>query len=60
MNRVSVMDEIKKFLAFCNISFEGNQLIQTLETLGVKTVEDLQDVREQDLIESGIYVYYNK
>ena len=50
------MDEIKKFLAFSNISFEGNQLIQTLKTLGVKTVEDLQDVMEQDLIESGSYV----
>ena len=47
------MEAVIEFLRTSKIPTEGNKLIETLEGLGVQSLEDLQYVNIDDLSDSG-------
>ena len=50
-------DKIKEFLVSIRVPVQGNRLLEILENLGVECIEDLRDVSQEDLVDSGQYFY---
>ncbi len=48
---------LKDFLSSAKIPTTGNRLIDKFRDIGVKTLEDLKDLKESDLSDTGKSTY---
>ena len=47
------MEQVRDFFVSIGVPVEGNRLLETLENIGVRSIEHLCDVKQEDLVDAG-------